>query len=154
VAPENMVNFGALLLRFLPLSTARIGSASVLLFSVLYLFAVWWRARQLPTRAHSWPIAATCTIALVASPHTHFHMCILLTIAAAVTLKSISLLEAVRDKSKAYRFWAISLIYASPVSWLAFIMSSQISLLMPFCNLYLTALAVINTEIFFMRSRR
>jgi hypothetical protein len=154
VAPESMVNLGAILLRYLPSGTARVGAALVLLLSLLYLFAVWWRAKRLPVAAHSWPIAATCVIALVASPHTHFHMCILLSVAAAVTLKSIDLLVAARDSSAAYRFWAMSLIYAAPVSWLVFISSSEIPLLMPLCNLFLMVLAIINTEMFLMRMRR
>ena len=77
VAPESMSNFGALLLRYLPKTSALIGTLSVLAASLIYLFSVWWRWAKIPKKNDGWPIAVTCVLALVASPHTHFHMCVL-----------------------------------------------------------------------------
>jgi hypothetical protein len=148
VAPESMANFGALLLHFFPSKIAQVGSLAALILALLYLFSVWWRSGQSSKRGDAWPIAVTCVIGLVASPHTHFHMCVLLSIAAAVTLKSISLTAAVRDKSLAYRYWAMLLLYAPLLSWVYFISAEQLSFpVLPLFNLVLAALAIVNTEL-------
>jgi hypothetical protein len=153
VAPESMSNFGALLLRYLPKTSALIGTLSVLAASLIYLFSVWWRWAKIPKKNDGWPIAVTCVLALVASPHTHFHMCVLLAAAAAVTLKTISLTKNAGDPCVAYRLWALLLIYYPCLSWLI-VMTTETSPvpISATLNLVFAALAIANTEIDFRSS--
>ena len=154
VAPESMSNFGALLLRYLPKTSALIGTLSVLAASLIYLFSVWWRWAKIPKKNDGWPIAVTCVLALVASPHTHFHMCVLLVrCGGSRHPKNYQPDEMPGDPCVAYRLWALLLIYYPCLSWLI-VMTTETSPvpISATLNLVFAALAIANTEIDFRSS--
>jgi hypothetical protein len=90
--------------------------------ALIYLFLLWKRLEtDAPAESTFWPIAVTSAIAVVTSPHTHYHDALILAIAAALTVKSLDFRGIASDQSLSYRIWCALLLFYPTLSWLCYI---------------------------------
>lgn len=118
VSPHNMASLRGILSWFLPKSTAfQISVLSFLaILPALYIF--WRKVRPAGMLSVAWMFALTIVAYLALSPHLHSYDCVLLSLAAALTLPDLSKgLEPLR-KTRAFYFWTLLLLSYPVLSWL------------------------------------
>jgi hypothetical protein len=151
-----MVNIYGLCVPWLPLKVSQGLALGVFICSLVYVFAIWARLRskllagqerpaEVAFELESWAMAVTLTLANSASLHTHYHDCTSLALAAAFTLKSLSLRQAAREPCWSWRFFSLILLFYPMLSWLCYIYRDHFPLL-GYVNLALTALAIVQFE--------
>ncbi|HEY9792474.1 MAG TPA: glycosyltransferase family 87 protein [Candidatus Obscuribacterales bacterium] len=120
VYAEAMVNIRGLLNAYLPTKLAFQLSVAAMLAALLYLVWLWRRAAKLSLPGKDeWLLATTIALAVLTSPHTHYHDCVLLAAAAAVTLTKLDLNMSAGPLS--YRVWKYLLLIYPMLSWLAYL---------------------------------
>lgn len=120
VHPEKMVSLRGLLSSFLPQSIVLPVSFVALLFSLSLLW-VWSVSLKRVNDLLPWAMALTVVSALVVNPHVHFYDCLLLAVAAGITLPTISLFAAVKLKPLSLRVWTTLLLLYPILSCALFI---------------------------------
>lgn len=145
VAAGAMVNYRGLFSRFLPPQVIAVVVVILLLLSLAYIFRLW---RAEVFRADSrWPMALTLMGATLASPHTHSYDLLLLSIAAAITLPTISISAAAKIGEWPLRFWTLLFIYYPILSWVCVLTNSATPLpMLPVLNITLLALGATYAE--------
>jgi hypothetical protein len=148
VSPESMVNLRGLTYQWLPQTVSSLISAAAFVGSLVYLFGLWRRSQSSSQpEPDAWPLATTLVLAVFASLHTHYHDCIILATAAAVTLYSISLRKNSREISLSYKLWSLLLLSYPLSSWLCYAHHHDFAVpILSLVNLVLAAAAVVHTE--------
>lgn len=126
-----MISLRGLFSAFLPSEIALYAAAFLYLAALVLLFFIWRKATRESDAPDSfnWPIALTIMTAILFSPHSMVYDCLIVFIAAALTLPGYQLSDV--DKlvdsagSKlagfANRFWFYSLYFYPIISWLIFL---------------------------------
>ncbi|HEY9786493.1 MAG TPA: glycosyltransferase family 87 protein [Candidatus Obscuribacterales bacterium] len=141
ISPKSMVSLRGLLSCLLPPEMTGIIMAALLIAQVIYLCRVW-SAPRLKTDLR-WPMALTLASATALSPHLHYHDLLILSVAAALTIPSLSIFQAARLPAWPLRYWCLLLLYYPFVSWLCFMAASSIEIpLLAIMNTALLLLAV------------
>jgi hypothetical protein len=65
-----------------------------------------------------WALAMTMVAAVTLSPHSHVFDCVLLAIPAALTLPTLSLVDALRIEKQSLRWWSVTFIVFPILSWI------------------------------------
>jgi hypothetical protein len=150
VSPESMINFYGIVLHFLPRQTSLLLSVALFAAATFYTCTVWWRSRSLnpdQDNRDGWPIAVTLCLALVTGLHVHYHDCIMLSLAAAFTLKHIGLRASAADADPWYRIWSTTLLYYPFVSWICYMYRDEAAVpILGLVNIALAASAIIQFE--------
>lgn len=123
VNPHYMVSVRGLLSLLLPHKTAMTATVAMLALALLPWLYIGRKLGLTLKNINSEPgrfyLALTFVSALLLSPHSHYFDCLLLAVAAAITLPSISVLDLLKwpGKSLWYRLWCIILVLYPLVSW-------------------------------------
>jgi hypothetical protein len=113
VHPEKMVSLRGLLSSFLPQSVV-LPVSFVALAASLSLLWVWHAASKGDKQLLPWAMGLTVVFALVVNPHVHFYDCLLLSVAAGLTLPTVNLFAAVKLQPVSLRVWT-SLLLLYPI---------------------------------------
>ena len=126
ISPGSMVNIVGIAHHFLPPKVAMLVGITSLAAAIVLLAVMWWQSRNVPDEDRdAWPIAATLAVSLVTSLHCHYHDCILLAIAAAITLKSMSFKTRTVDSSSTYGVWNLILVNYPITTWICYLYKAQ-----------------------------
>ncbi len=123
VNPHYMVSVRGLLSVLLPHKTAMAATVALLALALLpWLYLgrkLALTLANLGSETGRFYIALTFVLALLLSPHSHYFDCLLLAVAAAITLPSISVVELWRLPARSvwYRIWCAILVVYPLVSW-------------------------------------
>lgn len=109
VHPEKMVSLRGLLSSFLPQSVV-LPVSFVALSASLSLLWVWHAASKGDKLLLPWAMGLTVVSALVVNPHVHFYDCLLLSVAAGLTLPTVNLFAAVKLQPVSLRVWTTLLL--------------------------------------------
>jgi hypothetical protein len=118
--PEQMVCLRALL-SDLPRPLALSLSGTACLLSVGLLFLAWSRlpkVRDVTTPQFRWMLSITVIASIIFAPHVHHYDCLLLTVPAALTLKTVDPFAAAKLPDRLYRCWSQMLIFFPIFGWL------------------------------------
>ncbi|MBY0550705.1 MAG: DUF2029 domain-containing protein [Candidatus Obscuribacterales bacterium] len=146
ISPGSMVNIVGIAHHFLsPQLSIQIG-ITVLLAAVVLLAVMWWQSRSIPDEDRdAWPIAATLAVSLVTSLHCHYHDCILLALAAAITLRSMSFKTHAVDSSTTYGVWNLILVNYPITTWICYLYKAQTPFpILGLVNLVLAIVALVH----------
>lgn len=126
ISPEEQVNIRALLMYdILHLPTTELvltfGTVSMIVGLILSVW-LWVKSAKMP-ELHNWVMAVTIAIALFLGPHLHIHDCLLLAVAAILTIPSVSPALVMKEKDPAYRVWCMTMLLYPLVSFITFNLS-------------------------------
>ena len=111
VNPQVMVSVRGLLSAVMPHGLAMKVTLGLLLVSTIPLVIVFQKALKRTEHCCRWLIASTVALSLVLSPHSHYFDCLLLSVAAALTLTPAKI------TTLPHRLWCIVLILYPIISW-------------------------------------
>lgn len=129
ISPAEQVNFRALImydLLHLPTSNIVVAFGTVSLLAGVAL-AVWLclksaKHSQNPDLA-GWVMSLLIVLSLFFGPHVHIHDCLMLAVAAILTIPSVSPSQVFKEKNLAYRVWCMTLLLYPLVSFISFNLS-------------------------------
>jgi hypothetical protein len=113
------------LVSLLPWNLALALSSATMLLSIVFLFYIWKTAARASARSKHWAVALTVVLMLLAGPHSHIYDAVFLSIAAALTLPTVSLHQVTKLSPTSLRIWCMSFIFF-PIVSLTYIMYYQI----------------------------
>lgn len=124
--PEYQVNLRALILYHLLHWTTPVAvtvfTTVCCLFGLAMSALVWLKARG-RQELFGWSMAFTLLMLLLCGPHVHHYDVLLLVVAAALTLPSVSFSDVVKVKERAYRYWCYLFLLYPMVSFITFSLS-------------------------------
>jgi hypothetical protein len=115
VEAGGMISLRGVLSQFLPQIMALPISIAVLLGGAVAAYRLWSNESK-----SNWAMALTVVLCLVVSPHTHIYDLLLLSVAAAVTLATISPIQACRLTSVPERVWTLLMLVYPIITWGAY----------------------------------
>lgn len=110
VHPDEMVSVRLIFSLLLPQMIALPVSVLFMLSAVVLLCFFWVKILKTRRDLINWAMALTVTTSVVASAHSHAYDSLLLTLAAALTLKTTNLFEAATLYPKSLRIWHCAFI--------------------------------------------
>jgi hypothetical protein len=113
VFPERMTCMRAVFARFVDIPKALALSNYLYFAVVIGLFFLWfYYAKRKPgdKQIQNWLMAITVLATIVFSPHTHVYDCILLALAAAITLPTVDLFSLPRQGRPSHYIWCVIFI--------------------------------------------
>lgn len=109
VHPEEMVSMRLVFSLLLPQALA-LPVSVLFMFAALVLVAAFWFFASKKKELSNWAFALTIATAVVSSAHSHIYDSLLLSLAAALTLKTMNLFQALKLEQKALRVWHVTFI--------------------------------------------
>ncbi len=121
VYPEFQVNLRALVLyQILHWTTNQvvfIFTAVTFVCGLALSFWVWLKAAR-DERLFGWSMGFTVTMLLLCGPHVHHYDCLLLAVAAILTLPSVSFSKIMMEEDWSYRIWCCAFLFYPLVSFI------------------------------------
>jgi len=102
-------------------SVIAFGTASLLIGIALTGFL--WIKSVKRQDLYGWVMAQTIVLALFMGPHVHIHDCLLLAVAAILTIPSVSTSQVMKEKDAAYRVWCMTMLLYPLVGFISFNLS-------------------------------
>ncbi len=119
VNPHMMISLRGLFAQFFSVKQSLQATAAIMFASLIPLFFMWWKASKTPSPERiRWSWAVTATTAVFVSPHAHIFDFLLITIACALTLPSLSIADKF-SQGFWYRFWCTLLLLFPTLGWIA-----------------------------------
>lgn len=126
ISPGEQVNFRALVmydLLHLPTSNVVVAFGTVsLLIGLLMSLLLWLKSSSRP-ELFGWVMSVTLVLSLFFGPHVHIHDCLVLAVAAILTIPSVSPSLVFKEKDIFYRVWCMTLLLYPLVSFISFNLS-------------------------------
>jgi hypothetical protein len=97
------------------------GTISLLIGLVVSLW-LWLKSSKRP-ELFGWVMSVTLVLSLFCGPHVHIHDCLMLAVAAILTIPSVSPSVVFKEKDLAYRVWCMTLLLYPLVSFISFNLS-------------------------------
>ncbi len=126
ISPADQVNLRALVmydLLHLPTSNIVVASGTVSLLLGLGLSLWLWIKSSGRPELFGWVMAVTLVLSLFCGPHVHIHDCLMLAVAAILTIPSVSPSVVFKEKDVAYRIWCMTMLLYPLVSFISFNLS-------------------------------
>lgn len=126
ISPAEQVNFRALIMYdILQMPTSNVvvafGTVSLLIGLIAALF-LWIKTAKRPD-FYGWVLSVTLVFSLFFGPHVHIHDCLLLAVAAILTIPSVSPSVVMKEKDVFYRLWCMTMLLYPLVSFISFNLS-------------------------------
>lgn len=126
ISPAEQVNLRALVmydLLHLPTSNVVVASGTIsLLLGLAVSLWLWLKSSKRP-ELFGWAMAVTLVLSLFCGPHVHIHDCLMLAVAAILTIPSVSPSVVFKEKDLWYRIWCMTLLLYPLVSFISFNLS-------------------------------
>lgn len=126
ISPGEQVNFRALImydLLHLPTNNVVVTFGTVsLLIGLAMSFFIWLKSSSRP-QLFGWAMSVSLVLSLFFGPHVHIHDCLLLAVAAILTIPSVSPSVVFKEKDIFYRVWCMTLLLYPLVSFISFNLS-------------------------------
>ena len=117
---RTLISLRAPLVCYLPWDLANILTRVQALIGLGFITSIWWRTPKGNQAALRWAIAMTIVLGLLTSPHSHIYDCLLLCIAAMITLPTIDLGKIVKLQPLCLQMWCL-LMYFFPAASLTYV---------------------------------
>lgn len=126
ISPAEQVNMRALIMYDIlrmPTSEAVVAFGTIsLLIGLFVTLWLWLKSAKRPD-LYGWALSVTLVLSLFCGPHVHIHDCLLLAVAAILTIPSVSPADVMKSKSAAYRVWCMTMLLYPLVSFISFNLS-------------------------------
>ncbi len=114
--PQRGVNIRAILSYLIPLEVAYKASFVIMLVAVPFVVRLWSSIKGNEKR-NRWVFALTMLVSLTLSPHVNCYDCVLVGLAAILTLPSVSPIEVWKLPSKPLKIWCLLMICYPSLGW-------------------------------------
>lgn len=119
VKPQVMASIRGIFAQFLTIKGSLQATTAIMFVSLIPLLVVWIKtARANSSVRVRWAWALTIMLAIFVSPHTHIFDCVLIALAAVLTMPTLSLIE-LKELPMWQRIWCALVILFPPLSWLS-----------------------------------
>jgi alpha-1,2-mannosyltransferase len=126
ISPAEQVNMRALIMYDIlqmPTSSIVVAFGTVsLLIGLAAAVWLWFKSAKKP-ELYGWAMSVTLVLSLFCGPHVHIHDCLLLAVAAILTIPSVSPSVVMKSKDTAYRVWCMTMLLYPLVSFISFNLS-------------------------------
>lgn len=117
VNPQVMISLRGILAQFLSIQDSLTYTSAAMFSSLIAMFFIW-KKYQSDEKNFGWLWAATISLAVLLSPHCHVFDFLLLSMAAVLTLKNLSILK-LSSEPMSYRIWCTIFLLTPVASWIA-----------------------------------
>ncbi len=117
VNPQVMISLRGILAQFLSIHDSLTYTSAAMFSSLIAMFFIW-KKYQSDEKNFGWLWAATISLAVLLSPHCHVFDFLLLSMAAVLTLKNLSILK-LSSEPMSYRIWCTIFLLTPVASWIA-----------------------------------
>ncbi len=117
VNPQVMISLRGILAQFLSIHDSLTYTSAAMFSSLIAMFFIW-KKYQGDEKNLGWLWAATISLAVLLSPHCHVFDFLLLSMAAVLTLKNLSILK-LSSEPMSYRIWCTIFLLTPVASWIA-----------------------------------
>lgn len=119
VKPQVMASIRGIFAQFLTIKESLQATTAIMFISLIPLLILWIKtAKANSSNRLRWAWALTIMLAVLVSPHTHVFDCVLIALAAVLTMPTLSLID-LKQLPTWQRIWCGILILFPPMGWLA-----------------------------------
>lgn len=116
--PERMTSLRGICTTLLPPTHAHLFTLLGFIAGLIGVTWIWFKAIAKHQMQLNWAMALSIILILITSPHLHIYDCVLIVLAAVITLPTIRLSRVMTLKSLALRAWSLILLSYPLLSWL------------------------------------
>lgn len=119
VKPQVMASIRGIFAQFLTIKESLQATTAIMFISLIPLLILWIKTGKANSDNRlRWAWALTVMLAILVSPHTHVFDCVLISLAAVLTMPTLSLID-LKPLPTWQRIWCVILILFPPLGWLA-----------------------------------
>lgn len=119
VKPYVMASIRGIFGQFLTIKGSLQATTAIMFASLIPLLILWIKtAKAKSSNRLRWAWALTIMLAILVSPHTHIFDCVLIALAAVLTMPTLSLID-LKTLPQWQRIWCAILILFPPLGWLS-----------------------------------